>query len=380
MLSTTKSSVIKALFLSTALIITPQVHATATAGKIATNVGKLGKLGRGGWVGVGIQLGLMGAGWIIEEGQKEVRRTTTPDEAQETDETANTTTNELAPNAQYPFEYIIDNQSFATAEAAHQYVLTTLLNKQGLARSRQPDGLYYDKLDLYYGNHYNGSPYSEIKSSVGFFRSHVQADSKTNIDDKRPSGRIYTFTGNIYKKGTLSEQDIHLSDDYKAQREAAAKEIARQIEATSTDADASDIDKIIKELQKAKEAKDKAKDKAKEKTDEKTKEKEQEKIKAKEQEQIDFCTFAKFICDDSLPDNQDKDVDINELAIPTNTVNVRFQASCPPDIIIPVSFANINTQFAMTYSYICKLASSVAILVQICSSIFALYILTGIRS
>ncbi len=337
MLSTTKSSVIKALFLSTALIITP-VHATATAGKIATNVGKLGKLGRGGWVGVGIQLGLMGAGWIIEEGQKDVRRTTTPDEAQETDETANTTTNELAQNAQYPFEYIIDNQSFATAEAAHQYVLTTLLNKQGLARSRQHDGLYYDKLDLYYGNHYNGSPYSEIKSSVGFFRSHVQADSKTNIDDKRPSGRIYTFTGNIYKKGTLSEQDIHLSDDYKAQREAAAKEIARQIEATSTDADASDIDKIIKELQKAKEAKE-----AKDKTDEKTKEKEQEKIKAKEQEQIDFCTFAKFICDDGL--DKDTEIDIQDTDIVTIDTNIRFGGQCPSDVVIT------GSMFGQTLSF-----------------------------
>lgn len=108
-----------------------------------------------------------------------------------------------------------------------------------------------------------------------------------------------TFRGEILTKGRISETDIRLSDDYKAQREAAAKEIARQIEATST-ANASDIDKIIKELQKAKEAKE-AKDKAKkqEKTDEKADEKTKEKEQGKDKpfDLPDFCVFAKFVCD-----------------------------------------------------------------------------------
>lgn len=112
----------------------------------------------------------------------------------------------------YPYEFAFDGRVFSTAEEAHQYIIREYLTKRGLKRTRRNDGLYYDRLDIYYGR---GRTSTLFESPVGYFVSTVQSD---RIQEKNcvfnRCGILRDFSGEILYKGELSEKNVEVTQEH----------------------------------------------------------------------------------------------------------------------------------------------------------------------
>lgn len=324
---------INALVLFLLLVTTPAV---AGWGKVASGAAK----SRGNLLALAVQVALLATDAILDEGRKPVRRTATP-HATDATTAADTASTTLSPSQSYPFEYVIGNQSFASVEVAHQYAITHLLTQRGFKRSRRSDGLYYDRVQVFLGSYYGQS------SSIGYFISDVQATSSPCSNNV--CGSIQSFHGSIYYKGTLSEKDVTVSDNYKS---AVAAELARQFE-TLSDAELQAIIDGVKaqpnaqadakaDAQADAQVKPKADvdAKADAKADEATKDKAKPREEQKPFELPEFCTFARPVCGfidwvkqepdfndekKSIPKAQMSDLGLND----SIEKRVDFTGSCP---------------------------------------------------
>lgn len=376
---------IKILALSLLLVSAP-------AAADLKQIGGAAARSRGNALAVAVNVAVAAAGYIIDEGRKPARRTA---EANAEDSSSTEThTKTVTSDAGYNLEYIIAGEAFVSAEAAHKYAIDTLLAKKGYKRTRRTsDGLHYDNLNVYLGYRWGQ------QSSVGYFTSTVQAAHKDDptCDKNNICGSIIEFNGSIYYKGTLSEKEVNVSNDYKAKREAAAAEFAKQFETlsdteleaiisdvkagaaettqTSTDASARPTTNTNTKADAKEDAK--ADEKADEATKDKSKPREEQ--KPLDLDLPDFCKWARFVCAEPEIEQIEKP-EVSKQDIPKNSVRVSFSKSCPADKVIPLSWGSFNTQFVMSYAHICDFASKLAILVQICSTLFALYILAGIKS
>lgn len=100
-----------------------------------------------------------------------------------------------------------------------------------------------------------------------------------------------------------------------------------------------------------------------------------------------FCGWASTVCDfmdwvKTEPQEPTKDTQIDIEPPPTlpQSVNIRFGGACPAPRNIPIVFATVNANLAISYDPICRFAELIAPIVKICSTLVALYILAGIKS
>lgn len=91
-----------------------------------------------------------------------------------------------------------------------------------------------------------------------------------------------------------------------------------------------------------------------------------------------FCDWAKWFCEGEIESSKDNELDIDPPPTPKE-VKLNFARSCPADRSIPITIGTYQYQFVMTYAYICKFMASVGTLMTIISTLYALYILAGIR-
>lgn len=109
------------------------------------------------------------------------------------------------PPGAYPYEFAFDGQGFDTAEAVHQYITTTYLKKEGLKRTRRSDGLYYDRINVYF---------KRTPVGIGQFVSSVQVANEKAKYKNNVGGTLVQFYGTIYYKGELSEKNTEVSPDF----------------------------------------------------------------------------------------------------------------------------------------------------------------------
>ena len=93
----------------------------------------------------------------------------------------------------------------------------------------------------------------------------------------------------------------------------------------------------------------------------------------------EFCKWASWFCEGDL-DKKDTDIDIDEMPIPTNSVNISFGGSCPTPQNFSFSIGGRSMVFSMSFDSLCRIATSFGGIVKIISTIIAAYILTGIKS
>ncbi|UZA59864.1 hypothetical protein LP116_00940 [Moraxella bovis] len=93
----------------------------------------------------------------------------------------------------------------------------------------------------------------------------------------------------------------------------------------------------------------------------------------------EFCKWASWFCEGDI-DKKDTDIDIDEMPIPTNSVNISFGGSCPTPKNFSFSIGGRSMVFSMSFDPICRIATSFGGIVKIISTIIAAYILTGIKS
>lgn len=93
----------------------------------------------------------------------------------------------------------------------------------------------------------------------------------------------------------------------------------------------------------------------------------------------EFCKWSSWFCEGNI-DKKDTDIDIDEMPIPTNSVNISFGGSCPTPQNFSFSIGGRSMVFSMSFDSLCKIATSFGGIVKIISTIIAAYILTGIKS
>lgn len=93
----------------------------------------------------------------------------------------------------------------------------------------------------------------------------------------------------------------------------------------------------------------------------------------------EFCKWSSWFCEGDI-DKKDTDIDIDEMPIPTNSVNINFGGSCPTPQNFSFSIGGRSMVFSMSFDSLCKIATSFGGIVKIISTIIAAYILTGIKS
>lgn len=179
---------------------------------------------KGNALTLALTLALKGVGWVIDEGPK-VNKTTPTDGTSGTGTNTGTDTGTRPVNqhGDYPKEFLFDGQVFSSAEAAHQYIITTYLSKVKRVRTRRSDGLEYDRLNVYYGKN------NLFNSGIGFFRSCVQVSHVDRIPENMIGGTLECWDGRIMYKGRLSESNTELSQDYKDRRDQAKTALEQAI-------------------------------------------------------------------------------------------------------------------------------------------------------
>lgn len=317
---------------------------------------------------------LQGIGWVMDEGVKthKIPDTATADNTH-TDAPSVSTDAQIKPQV-HSLEYLIAGKSFGSAEDACNYMFGDYLTKNGYKLTRRSDGTYLKSVDVYLGSNYY--------SSVGYFRCHTNIGHKNSNYDYNIGGWTTSYNGNIVYKGTVSTVNVTMTDAYKQRRDEARKAVEQAI--INARANAGVTDATPQELPQDK---DKPKpvpvpvpddlptvapnDPAKPET--------KPQDESKPFEFPEFCKWSSWFCEGDI-DKKDTDIDIDEMPIPTNSVNINFGGSCPTPQNFSFSIGGRSMVFSMSFDSLCKIATSFGGIVKIISTIIAAYILTGIKS
>lgn len=331
---------------------------------------------------------LQGIGWVMDEGVKthKIPDTATADNTH-TDAPSVGTDAQIKPQV-HSLEYLIAGKSFGSAEDACNYMFGEYLTKNGYKLTRRKDGTYLKSVDVYLGHN--------LFSSMGFFRCHANIGYAGTDYDYNIGGWTTAYDGNIVLKGTDSTVRVSMTDAYKQRRDEARKAVEQAIinalpvpvpddqplpgETDLPNTKPTPVPVPVPDDLPTVAPNDPAKPETKPETKPKQPSDETKpQDESKPFELPEFCKWSSWFCEGDI-DKKDTDIDIDEMPIPTNSVNISFGGSCPTPQNFSFSIGGRSMVFSMSFDSLCRIATSFGGIVKIISTIIAAYILTGIKS